>query len=196
MFKEYFSQELKEGEKVITVIRKHWASFLGPVIKIIILLVIPLFFMGFLFAYALGVLVFFVWEAIALAYAIHSWITWYFDCFVITDQRIIDIDQRSTFSREVSETALANIQDVTYKVEGVLATIFNYGTVEVQTAGAAQKIEIDCVFDPKGIQDLVVGVQKASGAGKLGGEMTAKELIEFIAKVKKEVEQAKVKGEQ
>lgn len=196
MFKEYFSQELKEGEKVITIIRKHWASFLGPVIKIIILIVIPIFFIGILFAHTWGVLIFFVWEAIALAYAIHSWITWYFDCFIITDQRIVDIDQRSVFSREVSETALANIQDVTYKVEGILATVFNYGTVEVQTAGADQKIEIDSVFDPKSVQDLIVGVQEASGTGKLEGEMTAKELIEFIAKVKKEMEQPKAKEDQ
>lgn len=191
MFKEYFSQELKEGEKVIALVRKHWASFLGPVIKIIILLVIPLFFIGFLFSYLWGVLVFFLWEAIVLAYAIHSWIVWYFDCFIITDQRIIDIDQRSAFSREVSETSLANIQDVTYKVEGILATTFNYGTVEVQTAGANQKIEINSVFNPKGVQDLIVNVQKAFQSGKLEKEMTAKELIEFIAKIKKETEQSK-----
>jgi len=193
MIKEYFSQELKEGEKVIAILRKHWASFISPVVKIVIFLSIPLFFIQVLFAHAWGVLIFFLWEAVTLAYAIHSWIIWYFDCFIITDQRIVDIDQRSVFSREVSETSLSNIQDVTYKIEGIMATMFNYGTVEVQTSGATPKIEINCVFDPKGVQDLIFSVQKAASKGKFEGEMTAQELIEFIAKAKKETEQVKAK---
>lgn len=189
MFKEYFSQELKEGEKVIGLIRKHWASFIIPVIKVIFFLVLPLFFMSILFAHFWGVLIFFLWEATVLAYAIHSWIIWYFDCFIITDQRIVDIDQRNVFSREVSETSLTKIQDVTYKMEGVLATLFNYGTVIVQTAGNIPKIEMNFVFDPKSVQELIVNLQKSQGSLKLDGEMTAKELIEFIAKAKKETEQ-------
>lgn len=189
MFKEYFSQELKEGEKVVALLRKHWASFIGPVIKAIIFFIIPLFAIQVLFSHGWGALIFFLWEAVVLAYIIHSWVVWYFDCFIITDQRIIDIDQRNVFSREVSETYLLNIQDITYKTEGILATLFNYGTLIVQTAGATSRIEMNFVFDPKGIQELIINLQKAQRSLNLDGEMTAQELIEFIAKAKQETKQ-------
>lgn len=180
MFDDYFSQNLKEEEKVIAIIRKHWASFLFPILKTFLILVIPFFGISFLFSSLPGVIIFFIWVSIGLAYGLYQWLTWYFDSFIITDQRIININQKRLFVRSVSETSLANVQDVTYEVSGFLASLFDYGTVRVQTASSGSEIEIASVEKPKKIQKQIMDLHQ-----KAKKELTAQELIEFLQETKK-----------
>jgi hypothetical protein len=62
---------------------------------------------------------------------------YYLSLQIVTSERIIDIDQKGLFLREVNELPIDNIEDVTYKQNGFWGTIFNYGDVIVQTAGSA-----------------------------------------------------------
>ncbi|MBC7471757.1 MAG: PH domain-containing protein [candidate division SR1 bacterium] len=61
---------------------------------------------------------------------------YYLSLQIVTSERIIDIDQRGLFLREVSELPIDNIEDVSYNQNGFWGTIFNYGDVIVQTAGS------------------------------------------------------------
>ncbi len=63
------------------------------------------------------------------------WMDYYLDMWIITDRRIIDIDQRGLFDREVSEIPLDHIQDVTIEVRGLIETFLKFGTIRIQTAG-------------------------------------------------------------
>jgi hypothetical protein len=58
----------------------------------------------------------------------------YLSLQLVTNDRIIDIDQRGIFKREVNELAIKNIQDVTYKQNGVLQSLLGYGEVVIKTA--------------------------------------------------------------
>ena len=60
----------------------------------------------------------------------------YLSVQLVTTDRIIDIDQRGLFSREVNELAIDNVQDVTYKQEGALQHFLGFGNVIVKTAGS------------------------------------------------------------
>ncbi len=62
-------------------------------------------------------------------------IDFYLDVTIITDRRIIEIEQRRLFSRDVSYISLLMVQDVTSSKHGFLESVFNYGTVLVQSAG-------------------------------------------------------------
>jgi hypothetical protein len=42
------------------------------------------------------------------------------------------------FIRKVSRLSMANVEDVTAEQRGILATIFNYGTLTIQTAGTME----------------------------------------------------------
>ncbi len=185
MLEDYFTQDLKEGEEVVVILRKHWASFLWPILKTFIILVIPFFLVFFLFSTLWGMIVFFVWISIGFAYGLHKWITWYFDSFVITNWRIVNIDQRGLLSRSVSETSFRNIQDVTYEIHGLMPTAFNYGSVKVQTASSDGSLMISSIPEPKSVQDLILELQAKSGS-KGGEKMSASELISFINKAKDE----------
>lgn len=63
---------------------------------------------------------------------------WFFHNFflslqLVTNDRIIDIDQKGIFKREVNELAVSNIQDVNYKQNGLLPSMLGYGDVVIKT---------------------------------------------------------------
>lgn len=75
----------------------------------------------------------FVW-----VFFFHAWIDYYLDVWVVTDIRIVDVEQKGLFSRSISELKLFRVQDVTAEVKGILPTVFHYGNVVIQTAGNEQ----------------------------------------------------------
>lgn len=54
---------------------------------------------------------------------------------VLTDRSLVEVVQRGLFNRKVSRLSMSNLEDVTCEQKGLLPTIFNYGTLTVQTAG-------------------------------------------------------------
>ncbi len=54
---------------------------------------------------------------------------------IVTDKNITEVLQRTLFNRQVSELSMANIEDISSFQKGIFATIFNYGTMVVETAG-------------------------------------------------------------
>jgi uncharacterized membrane protein YdbT with pleckstrin-like domain len=56
-------------------------------------------------------------------YGFMIWIDYYFDIWIITSERIINIEQKGMFTRKVSELRFQKIQDVTTEVIGFLPTI-------------------------------------------------------------------------
>jgi uncharacterized membrane protein YdbT with pleckstrin-like domain len=54
---------------------------------------------------------------------------------IISNKNVTQVIQRSLFSRKVSELSLSNVEDVNVDQHGILATIFNYGVLNIQTAG-------------------------------------------------------------
>jgi hypothetical protein len=74
------------------------------------------------------------------------WLEDELDIIIVTNERIISIDQVSFLHRTISETELSQVQDVKHVSRGLLANVMGYGSLEVQTA--AQKI----VFEIKQVQ--------------------------------------------
>jgi len=54
---------------------------------------------------------------------------------VVSDKSLIQVIQRGLFIRKISRLSMSNVQDVQADHEGFLATIFNFGTLTVETAG-------------------------------------------------------------
>ncbi|MFH0830659.1 MAG: PH domain-containing protein [Parcubacteria group bacterium] len=181
--KDYFTQTLKKDEAVVAIIRKHWITFVLPLVGSIIAIGVLIGFVDFFFRSSLGAIIWFVLLVLALLFAVYYWIIHYFDSFIITDIRIIDIDQRGLFKRTVSETTFDKVQDVTYSIVGIVATGLDFGTVSVQTAGTEGKIELDHVPHPRKVHEIVLEAQLLFKE-RHAGDMSAQELIELIARVK------------
>ena len=97
---------------------------------------------------------------------LYSLLVWYFlfknladfylDAWIVTDHRILEIHQLGLFKRDVSELRLSKIQDITIKMEGLLPTFFNYGTVVVQTAGVIPEFKFEQIPNPERVKDEII----------------------------------------
>lgn len=85
-----------------------------------------------------------------------SFIDYYLDIWIITDERIIDVKQEGFFSRTVSELKLFQIQDVTSELKGFFEFIFRYGDVYVQTAGEVQRFVFSQISNPEEVRDIII----------------------------------------
>ena len=148
--------KLKEGETVIRVVRNSWIAYFFPSFLAFFLIAAPFFFMIPLFSLqTLGVSVFLFSIAAGSIYGLRVFVSWYWNAFVITSQRVVDIDQRGFLSRTVSEATYDKIQDVSFSIKGFWGTLCNFGIIVVQTAGATTNLELPSVDDPKEIHHLI-----------------------------------------
>lgn len=84
------------------------------------------------------------------------WTLYYLNLQIVTNERIIDINQRGMLHHETTEFNIAVIQDATTEIKGVLGNIFNFGNVRVQTAGEQQNFVFDHVADPKHVAQTII----------------------------------------
>ena len=96
----------------------------------------------------------------------------YLNVGIITSIRLVDVDQRGLFSHVITELHIDKIEDVTSKVNGVFGTIFNYGNVTIETAGAtAENFVLENVPNPAGIEKMILDLyEKNSNFAKEGRE--------------------------
>ena len=106
------------------------------------------------------------------------WIDYYFDIWIVTDQRIVNIEQKGLFSRTTSELELEKIQDISTDVRGVIPTFLNYGDLQVQTAAEREKFLFHNIPDPYSVKDLIMNLQKKQEHKEEHqfGEMLAKKI--------------------
>lgn len=87
------------------------------------------------------------------------WI-WRRNKIVITDQHIVDIDQMGLFNRIVSTLRLEEIQDISASVKGPMQTVFQYGSIVIQTAGERENFLFDYVPNPYELEHYVLEIRK------------------------------------
>ncbi len=132
-----------EHEQVHAIIRRH-ASTLIPVLSVsLVLIAAPFFFLYQLFAWkTIGLILFFSSVVLGIVIALRALLLWDADVFVLTDLRVVDVDQQGILSRTVAETALSGIQDVAWGRKGTIQTLFRTGTLSIQPAGGGRVMVI------------------------------------------------------
>lgn len=137
---------LDPDECVVTIIRKHPIGlipfYFGAVFGVGLAFGLLYFLIGQLFASSSSTAVF-TWLGIAFAVSsllatialIIGTYVYRQSALIITNKNVTQIIQRSLFSRKVSELSISNVEDVTADKHGIIAALFNYGQLKVQTAG-------------------------------------------------------------
>jgi hypothetical protein len=69
--------------------------------------------------------------------------------FYLTNESVIQEIQSSLFSKNEQTVSLSNIEDASYKQDGVLAMMFNYGTIRLSTEGDETTYRFSYVANPK-----------------------------------------------
>ncbi len=164
-----------DDEKIILVLRAHWFTNLGWIVTALSMVLAPLLlnwipvfdFLPLRFQTAL--LVF--WYLLTFIIAFERLLSWWFNVFVITEERVVDIDFFNLLNTKLSDAELNKIQDVTYETKGLAGTFLNFGSIFIQTASEVPEIEIHNVPNPdiavKVLQNLRLEEQQEALEGRL-----------------------------
>ncbi len=167
--------QLEPGERVVRSVRKHWLVFVIELLPFLIFAIVPLLINPILTSLS-GMMTFSEGAITAVDLAnpwvrllLGSWwlLMWtglfntfthyYLDAWIITTTRIVYINQRRFFNREVSSFLLARVQDVTTDVAGFLPTLIGFGSLRVQTAGeASHHFVMQGIPHPEDVRDLIM----------------------------------------
>lgn len=154
---KFENQEKKE--KIILLLRRHWTTNSSWILIVCLMVFAPLFLnllplLNFL-PFRFQIVVIIMWYLLILSFVFDRFLSWFFNVYIITDERIIDVDFVSLVYREISQAKIDKIQDVTYKSGGLLKTVFNYGDVFIQTAAEIQTIEFESVPRPDQVVKII-----------------------------------------
>jgi len=112
-----------------------------------------------------------------IAWLIWEYVDWKNDIFMVTSDEIFDIDRKPFGKEEKRAAQMESILSTSYTREGIIAYLFNYGTVKIAVGGA--QFDFQDVADPAGVQAdinrrrMVRIAQKNENAGSADRERFA-----------------------
>lgn len=85
-------------------------------------------------------------------------VTFYLDLMVITNDRLVHIEQQGLFARTISELDLYKIQDATSEVKGIFPSIFGYGNLLIQTAATTEEFKFENIPHPESLRQTIMNL--------------------------------------
>lgn len=146
-------------EEIVMIIRPHvvvnsWWSLLA-----VLLLFVPLAWPYFPVVSAFPEKYLFIltlsWYAFVFAFAFEKFLMWFFAVDIVTDRRIIDVDFFGLLFKQVDVAQLAKVQDINYTQKGLAGSIFNFGTVTIQTASETVSLDFENVPNPERVVKIL-----------------------------------------
>ena len=163
---------MRQDEYLVTIVRHHWWVLFRSIVGIFLIFIAPFILVpvaGFYFTEAglateevgaISGLLGSLWALICWQILFARWTDYYYDVWIITNWRIIDIDQQGLFKRNTASILdLSHIQDVSTELTGVIGNILNFGYIEVQTAGSKNEFFFDDVGNPTKVERLIRDTQ-------------------------------------
>lgn len=161
MFERYLLKTIHLDESVVKIVRPSWIHYRWKLAFVFVGLVITVFLFYPLFSLgSWGGVIFFILVAFFFFALLRIFILWSLNVYILTSKRIIDVDQRSLFEKHVAECPLENIQDIRYNKKGFFSTVFNVGTVIVQSGGGRGHIDFVDVPNPNTVKESIMNVQQ------------------------------------
>lgn len=161
----------EKGEQVVLIIRSHWIVTIPYLLLAVLVFILP-FLLGSLIStffsnIALLISLMITSLLFSLGIIISTFVKWFYTVHIITDQRVVDLDFTSIMNHSVAEAQLEKIEDVTHKQLGIVGSVFDVGSVYIQTAGAQNEIEFTNVPRPRDIQDILFDLLELKQKGEI-----------------------------
>ena len=127
-----------EDEEIILLGRRHPITNLGWLTMASVAVFVPLFWGEFPFFAVLTDLtrmkITILWYLTVTFYVMLNSLLWFYNVYIVTDERLVDVDFVGLLNKTVNVADLDNLQDVNYSQNGLVASLFNIGDVVVETA--------------------------------------------------------------
>ena len=143
-------KNMRPWEEVTEVIRRHWIVYVIIWLHVLIWIVITIsLFLILWFTLFANLLTIVFWLFFSI-FVYLEWLNHELDLFIVTNNRIIWVEQISFLDRTVSECNLWQVQEVNSSTKWFFANILNYWTIFIQTAWNNTTLKMD--FAPDALQ--------------------------------------------
>jgi uncharacterized membrane protein YdbT with pleckstrin-like domain len=163
---------LQPQENRIYTVGVHWLIVLLQALSSLALLIAPLI-LYWVATIAIGItmgpsltqlltLLYFLWVSIIWIMFFFRWTDYYLDTWIITNKRVIEIEHKGMWHRDVASLRYESIQDVSIEIDGVLQTLLGIGDLYVQTAGTEKEFIYKNAANPEKIKQLISRLQSVA----------------------------------
>lgn len=164
-----------EHEHIILLLRKHWLTNVRWIATAILLLIVPLPFVYFPILNFMPerflVITILFWYLVTSAYSLEKFLSWFFNVYIVTDERVFDVDFYNLVDRDITDANIKDIQDVTSAMRGALRTAFDYGDIRIQTSAEVPEIEFESVPHPDRVAKILRGLRVEEEQEELEGRV-------------------------
>ncbi len=161
--------DLESGEKLVATSRRHKFTLILELIGLSLVSLIPivLLFVALAYQELLPFVVLDYFSFFTYFYAFWLLMIWtivftvlseyYLDVLIVTNKRLIIANQKGFWRRSLSSFRLERLQDVNVEINGILATLLDFGTLRAETAGhGAENFHMDNLPNPRALKDKIM----------------------------------------
>ncbi len=164
----HFATQDRE-EKIYVYIRRHWSENIGWAFRNFIYSLIP-FFLAML-ANLIDIEVGFLgpneyliilagYYSLIMTNVFKDFFDWYFDPYIITNQRVVHYEFKPFTKYEVKETNLNSIENVAEKSSGLIAGLWGYGTLTISTEATDDLFIFERIPNPTKVRDILIDLTR------------------------------------
>ena len=160
---------LDPRETVIKEINRHWVDLIPVAVSSLALIIVDIALVYFASRFAdqlkflpSGFVILLVLTLLLLAAAISTVGIYIYhqNKLIMTDMHLIQIVQNGLFGRSVSQLSIAKVQDVSASRRGFFATMLDYGSIEVETAGEDDNFVFNFAPHPQQLADECLSIHE------------------------------------
>jgi hypothetical protein len=190
---------LEQGEKIVGSVKHHFSIILPSLAVCTLILVLDFFMLYYLFLQGWkGVLVFFAVFTFSILYSFKMFFLLSRNKVIVTSKRLIDCEQRGFFDRSFFEIPKDLVIRSGYSQKGIVATMLNYGNLQIMLKRRNRPFEIYKVARPRAAQALLAsfigvtggdGQKEADEVMKKASTLSAELKLELAEKLKQSAKQ-------
>lgn len=163
----------RDGEKIKLIIRRHKIVLLSYFLILLMMSLLPIVFYIIAVPLAFPAFFYYPYDRMYIFFSLIyygflwisvfiKWVDYYLDVWIVTDMRLLDIEQVGFFSRKVSEVDLKRIQDITSEVTGMMESMFGFGNVFIQTASEETRFKLKSIPHPVTTRKIIIDLYEAA----------------------------------
>lgn len=174
-----FSFELQDDEQILSILRQTEVTLIKPAVFVMAAIYIP---WSFLIRYNLHVQYRFWLLALTFAvltYAVHWYVVWLLTSYILTNQRLVSIHYKNIFNKEVFDVPLDKVLTMSYRRAGVAQSLFNYGDIEVQSAGVTKALIFKNIHQPGAVKDNLWSLYMKSARAPVGRSVSKMHVVDL-----------------
>jgi len=149
----------QQDEEIVLLLRAHPVTLLPWMLLALFMLLLPSLILSTgAFADVPGKFIFvarLVWYLMTLMYAFEKFLYWFYSVFIVTNERLVDIDFENLITREITYANLNHIEEPAMISRGIFRSIFHFGDVLVTTASEMPTVEGLAVPYPDKVVEII-----------------------------------------